>query len=185
VEHPPELPALIGLGAIFTLFFVSLGPIKILGPFSQLTRDLDEGKMNWQISMAAVTLAGAIIFFIVGLRLLLEQYQPASAPPAPLPAQPMAAALRLAFPTVVTPYGIAAIIGLLANSPEFDRTVSIVAMLTAVMGMNLAAMLYVRRIMGGGTVVVLQIVGAVLGVLQVALAMQFMIRGLRLLGVLA
>ena len=80
MEHPPELPALIGLGAIFTLFFVSLGPIKILGPFSQLTRDLDEGKMNWQISMAAVTLAGAIIFFIVGLRLLLEQYQPASAP---------------------------------------------------------------------------------------------------------
>ena len=140
---------------------------------------------NWQISSAAVTLAGAIIFFLIGLRLLLEQYQHASAPPAPLPAQPMAAALRLAFPTVVTPYGIAAIIALLANSPEADRTVSIVAILTAVMGMNLAAMLYVRRIMGGGTVVVLQIVGAVLGVLQVALAMQFMIRGLRLLGVLA
>jgi multiple antibiotic resistance protein len=97
----------------------------------------------------------------------------------------MAAALRLAFPTVVTPYGIAAIIGLLANSPEFDRTVSIVAMLTAVMGMNLVTMLYARRIMGGGTVVVLQIIGAVLGVLQVALAVQFMIRGLRILGVLA
>jgi len=97
----------------------------------------------------------------------------------------MAAALRLAFPTVVTPYGIAAIIGLLVNSPEFDRTVSIVAMLTAVMGMNLVTMLYARRIMGGGTVVVLQIIGAVLGVLQVALAVQFMIRGLRILGVLA
>ena len=58
-------------------------------------------------------------------------------------------------------------------------------MLTAVMGMNLVTMLYARRIMGGGTVVVLQIIGAVLGVLQVALAVQFMIRGLRILGVLA
>jgi small neutral amino acid transporter SnatA (MarC family) len=38
--------------------------------------------------------------------------------------------------------------------------------------------------MGGATVMALQILGAVLGVLQVALAVQLILRGLRELGVL-
>jgi multiple antibiotic resistance protein len=176
----------------------------------QLTRDVDEGIMkqiavrafvlaviavvvggfagrilveNWQISVAALTLAGGIIFLLVGLSLLLEQYQPVHAPPAPLPEAPMAAALRVAFPTVVTPYGIAAVIALLVNSPDAARTASILAILIGVMVANLLVMLYVRRIMGGVTVLVLQVVGAVLGVLQVALAVQMILRGLQDLGV--
>ena len=52
------------------------------------------------------------------------------------------------------------------------------------MVLNLLAMLYARRIMGGVTVLVLQIFGAVLGVLQVALAVQMILRGLLDLGVL-
>jgi hypothetical protein len=39
---------------------------------------------------------------------VLEEYEPPrDAAPPPLPAEPMAAALKLTFPTVVTPYGIA------------------------------------------------------------------------------
>jgi multiple antibiotic resistance protein len=52
------------------------------------------------------------------------------------------------------------------------------------MVLNLLAMLYSRRLMGGATVMALQIFGAVLGVLQVALAVQLILRGLRELGVL-
>jgi multiple antibiotic resistance protein len=212
LQNAPEPVALVAIGAIFTLLFVTLGPIKVLGPFAQLTRDMDEAKMkalavrafaialiaaivggflgavlveNWQISLAAVTLAGGVIFFLIGLSLVLEQYQPSRAAPPPLQGEPMAAALRLAFPTVVTPYGIAAVIALIANSPDAARTAIIVATLIAVMVTNLLAMLYVRRIIRGITVLVLQILGAVLGVLQVALAVQIMIRGLRLLRVLA
>jgi len=44
-------------------------------------------------------------------------------------------------------------------------------------------MFYARRIVGGVIVLALQIVGAVLGVLQVALAVQMILRGLRDLGV--
>jgi multiple antibiotic resistance protein len=212
LQNEPEPVALVAIGAVFTLFFITLGPIKIVGPFAQVTRDMDEAKMkaiavrtfaialiaaigggflgavlvdNWQISLAAVTLAGGVIFFLIGLRLILEQYQPSRAAPPPLQGEPMAVALRHAFPTVVTPYGIAAVIALLANSPDARRTAIIVAMVFGVMVTNLLAMLYVRRIMGGITVLVLQILGAVLGVLQVALAVQIMIRGLRMLGVLA
>jgi len=207
----PEASALLGLGVVFMLLFITLGPIKILGPFVQLTRDVDEAKMkqiavrafvlaviavvvggfagrilaqNWQISVAALTLAGGIIFFVVGLRLVLEQYEPAHAAPVPLPEAPMAAALRIAFPTLVTPYGIAALIALLVNSPDAARTASILAILIGVMVVNLLAMLYARRILGGVIVLALVIVGAVLGVLQVALAVQMILRGLRDLGVL-
>jgi len=206
----PEASALLGLGVVFVLLFITLGPIKILGPFEQLTRDVDEAKMkqiavrafvlaviavvvggfagrilaqNWQISVAALTLAGGIIFFVVGLRLVLEQYQPAHAAPVPLPEAPMAAALRIAFPTLVTPYGIAALIALLVNSPDAARTASILAILIGVMVVNLLAMLYARWIVGGVIVLALVIVGAVLGVLQVALAVQMILRGLRDLGV--
>ena len=52
------------------------------------------------------------------------------------------------------------------------------------MVLNLLAMLYARRIMGGITVMVLQIAGAVLGVLQVALAVDMILRALRELNVL-
>jgi len=206
----PEASALLGLGVVFVLLFITLGPIKILAPFVQLTRDVDEAKMkqiavrafvlaviavvvggfagrilvqNWQISVAALTLAGGIIFFVVGLRLVLEQYQPVHAAPVPLPEAPMAAALRIAFPTLVTPYGIAALIALLVNSPDAARTASILAILIGVMVVNLLAMLYARWIVGGVIVLALVIVGAVLGVLQVALAVQMILRGLRDLGV--
>ena len=210
MQDIPETSALLGLGVVFVLLFITLGPIKILGPFMQLTRDLDEARMksiavrafvlaviavviggfggrilveNWQISAAALTLAGGIMFFLVGLRLVLEQYQPVHAAPAPLPEAPMAAALRVAFPLVVTPYGIAALIALLVNSPDAARTAAILAILAGIMVLNLLAMLYVRRILAGVAILILQIVGAVLGVLQVALAVQFILRGLYDLGV--
>ena len=211
MQSLPDASDLLGLGVVFVVLFITLGPIKIFGPFVQLTRDLDEAKVksiavrafalaviaavvggfagrilveNWRISIAALTLAGGIIFLLVGLRLVLEQYQPVHAAPAPLPEAPMAAALRIAFPTVVTPYGIAAVIALLVNSPDAARTAGILAILIGVMVANLLAMLYARRIMGGVTVLVLQIVGAVLGVLQVALAVQMILRGLHDLGAL-
>jgi multiple antibiotic resistance protein len=208
----PDAAGLIGYGAIFTLFFITLGPLKILGPFTQLTREADEATMrriavrafvlaviavvvggfagralleNWGVSASAMLLSGGIIFALVGLSLVLEQYQPVHPAPPPLPPVPMAAAMRIAFPTVVTPYGIAALIVVLANSRDAGRTAGILAILLTVMVLNLLAMLYARRIMGGVTVMVLQIVGAVLGVLQVALAVEMILRALRELGVLS
>jgi multiple antibiotic resistance protein len=207
----PDAAGLIGYGAIFTLFFITLGPLKILGPFTQLTRDADEATMrriaarafvlaviavvvggfagralleNWGVSASAMLLAGGIIFALVGLSLVLEQYQPVHPAPPPLPPVPMAAAMRIAFPTVVTPYGIAAVIVVLANSPDAHRTAAVLAILLAVMVLNLLAMLYARRIMGGVTIMALQILGAVLGVLQVALAVEMIVRALHDLGVL-
>lgn len=129
-------------------------------------------------------LAGGLIFLLVGLRLVLEQYQPPHGATARLPTAPLAAAMRITLPTIVTPYGVAALIVLLASSHDAARTAHILAILVGVMALNLLAMLFARRIMGGATVVVLQILGAVLGVLQVALAVELILRALRQLRVL-
>ena len=97
----------------------------------------------------------------------------------------MTAAVRLLFPIVLTPYGIAAAIVLLMASGEAQRTEVILALLVAVMTVNLLAMLFARKILVGVTMIVLQVLGAVLGVLQAGLAIEFIIRGLQQLGVIA
>ena len=211
MQGAPETSALIGFGAIFTLFFITLGPLKVLGPFAQLTRETDEATMRkiavrafvlaviavvagglagrvlldyWGISSSAMLLSGGIIFALVGLSLVLKQYQPAHPVPPPLPGEPIAAAMRITFPTVVTPYGIAALIVVLTNSRDAERTGTILALLLAVMVLNLLTMLYGRRIMDGVTVIALQVIGAVLGVLQVAIATDMILRALSALGLL-
>jgi multiple antibiotic resistance protein len=194
-----------GNGEIFILFFVTLGPFKLLGPFEQQTRDLSPHAlrgiavrafviglvavivagalgaalaMKWRISVPAIEIAAGLIFFLVAIRLVMAAYEPAP-PPEPLPAAPMAATLRLTFPLVVSPYGIAALIALLAATDDPTMVKAIYVILVIVMALNLLAMLYVRSIMRGLTLLVLQVLGSVLSVLQVALAVQIVIRGLR------
>jgi multiple antibiotic resistance protein len=203
----------IGLGEVFTLFFVTLGPLKLLGPFAQRTRGLDDAALrrlavhvfvistiamiggclmgrallqSWHVSVAALRLTGGIVFFMVALRQLLEQYTPApAAAPEPLPASPVHAAAQLVFPMVLTPYGIAAAIALLTSSPTYERTSALLGLIVVVMVLDLVAMLFARRILVGFAILILQVIGAVLAVLQVALSVQFIIGGLRMLGVLA
>jgi small neutral amino acid transporter SnatA (MarC family) len=200
---------MLGPAEIFTIFFITLGPLKILGPFAQRTHGLDDAAVrqialrafliaaisaiaggflgaallaNWRVSIGAMIIAGGIVFLLVGLRQVLEEYEPPRAPDArmvALPASPTAAALKLLFPIVLTPFGIAAVIVLLALSAEGGRTGIIIAMVAAVMFLNLLAMLFARKILVGVTIVVLQILGAVLGILQVGLAVQIILRGLR------
>jgi len=199
-------------GQIFTLLFVTMGPLKLLGPFAQRTRDLDVAALrgvavrvfvlaviavlvggflgrsllvSWKISIPALTITTGIIFFLVALKLVMEQYDPHAEGAAPLPQAPMAAALQLTFPAVVTPYGIAALIALLASTADTLRVELIFGLLLGVMVLNLLAMLFARHIMHGVGLLVLQLLGAVLGVLQVAMAVQFVLHGLKGLGVVS
>ncbi|HXJ81000.1 MAG TPA: MarC family protein [Candidatus Methylomirabilis sp.] len=206
---------MLGPAEIFTIFFITLGPLKILGPFAQRTHGLDDATVrqiavrafliatisaiaggflgaallaSWRISIGAMVITAGLVFLLVGLRQTLEQYEPPHAPDAnipALPASPTAAALRLLFPIVLTPFGIAAVIVLLALSTESGRTGIIVGMVVVVMLLNLTAMLFARSILVGATIVILQILGAVLGILQVGLAIQIIVRGLRDLKVIS
>jgi len=190
---------------IFILFFVMLGPLKILGPYLQATHSFDRKTLNatsfkvmaiattsvfiggflgrlllhnWRILVPISILAAAIIFFLVALDIVLSQYQKTTSAPQAGPVNPA----KLAFPLVVSPYGLAAVIVLLTLSVDHSRTLLVLALLALVMLLDLLAMLLVRHIMRGVGPLILQLLGVVLGVLQVSLALQLGYLALKMLG---
>jgi len=203
---------MLGPGEIFTLFFITLGPLKVLSPFAQQTHGLAPAvvrgiairvfvlslfavamggllgralALNWDVSMPALLISTGVIFFLVALQVVLEQYEPPKeAIASSLPSDPTAAALKVTFPTVVTPYGIAALIALLAATNQSTSQAMIWGILFGVMVLNLLAMLAAHAVMHGVLLLGMRLLGAVLGVLQVALAVQIVLLALRKLDVL-
>jgi multiple antibiotic resistance protein len=199
-------------GEIFTFLFLTLGPLKLLGPFASMTRGHDaafkrrlavRGTLiaviailfactsgvstlrKWRVSVGSLSLTAGIVLFLVSLKPVLEQFAnlelrsqaiPASDAPVPSP-------MMLAFPTIVTPYGIALLIVLATLRAEDTSVIQIVGIVAVVLLLDLIAMLYADRILSTPFVALaLGIMGAVMGVLQVALSVSVMILALRLLG---
>ena len=195
--------------------FLTLGPLKILGPFASMTRGRDAAfkrqlavrgiviatiallaaatigasiLQKWGISIGALHLTAGIVLFLVALRPVLEQYeahepQTHAEGSADAPAKPSALAFSpLAFPTIVTPYGIAVLIIGVTLDPT--RMIPILGVLAFVLLLNLLAMLFADRILKAPFVApALGIVGAVLGVLQIALGVQAAGDGLHMMGI--
>ena len=204
------------LAKVFTFLFLTLGPLKIIGPFASMTRGRDAAfkrrlafrgiviatiallaaatiganiLQQWGISLGAMQLTAGIVLFLVALRPVLEQYathEPgthaevsADAPPSSVSAL---AFTPLAFPTIVTPYGIAVLI--MAVTLSRAAMIPILGVVALVLLLNLLAMLFADRILKAPFVApTLGIVGAVLGVLQIALGVQAAVGGLRMLGI--
>lgn len=194
------------LGQVFTFLFLMLGPFKIIGPFAKLTHGADPRLTRrialaailisslalllaafagetflakFQIDVSVLTLAAGIILFLVALQGILQQFSPPDPVGAPASPPTMHLAMNpLAFPTIVTPYGIAALIVFMAVSSDLTEKLKIGGILLAIMLLNLGAMLsarYILKWLG----IVLQIVGAVLGVIQVALGLSIIISSLK------
>lgn len=203
------------LSKIFTYFFMMLGPLKVLGPFAKLTAGTDNGfriklavsgcgfagaigtlavvlgvntLTKWDISLPALLTAGGIIFFLVALQAVLQQYEPVAPPAEPVAARP-APSLRLALaplavPTIMTPYGIGALILLIAASREPSRDLAIFGVFLGILLLDLLAMLFAHVILQPVVATVLGITGSVFGILQAALAVQLVFTAGVLLGVI-
>src|SRR4051794_26301832 len=154
---------------ILTLFVVTLGPIKILAPYARHTMHFSaeaDRKVavrafiiataaalvgglfgqstlaRWHIPIPVLMATAGVVLFAVALRQVLQQYDTGAAPNSdPLPSSATAAAMHVVFPLILTPYGIATVIVLLAESTTIARTAVILGLLVAVMCLNLAAML--------------------------------------------
>ncbi|HEY7062479.1 MAG TPA: MarC family protein [Chloroflexota bacterium] len=142
---------------------------------------------KWDVSLPALLLAAGLVLLLVALQTVLHQYHP-EPPPAP-PAEPgpphapsLGLALTpLAFPSIITPYGSAVLILLLAASSEMGRDLAILGMFVAVMVVDLLAMLFAHQILKAIGLTPLVVLGGVLGVLQVGLAMQMLVLAGKLL----
>jgi multiple antibiotic resistance protein len=196
-------------GHMFTFLFLMLGPIKILGPFVKLTRNADAAftrrfairgallacvslliasaigehfLVQYQIRVSVLAIAAGIILFLVALRTVLEQFDsPAETVATHLEPDMRYAVSPLAFPTIVTPYGVAALIVCLALTPTHFVRMEIYGALVGLMVVNLIAMLFAKPILKY-LGLPLMLLGTVLGVIQVALGLAIIVAGLRGLG---
>jgi multiple antibiotic resistance protein len=142
---------------------------------------------SYGIPLPVLALTGGVILFLVALQTVLQQFVPQEthgegAPPEAVPTLQMAL-MPLAFPTIVTPYGIAALVAFIGLSPDLETRLVIGAIVCAIMVLNLIVMLVSRHLMPV-LGVLLPILGAVLGVVQVALGLQIINNSLKALGVL-
>jgi multiple antibiotic resistance protein len=142
----------------------------------------------WGISVGALLLAAGAILFLVALQPVLAGYSPRGGqvqaiPAVPAPSEPELAFSPLAFPTIITPYGLALLILLFTLYPFGSGGLGILAIASFVLALDLLAMLCtdllakIPFIKPG-----LDILGCVMGVLLVALGVQAVADGLRLLG---
>ena len=89
----------------------------------------------------------------------MQPYEPVQTPTPP-PAAPMAVTLRLTFPLVVTPYGIAAVIAALDSSVEPRMVSGVYAILVIVMLLSLLATLFIGDIVRGPTLLIRWVLSA-------------------------
>lgn len=212
-DHAPPIQVL-ALSEAFTLLFVVMGPpLKtpavyyarmyaydaptrralafktfLLASFTVLVGGFVGLALQhkWQISLPSMLIAAGLIFLLVSLRTVLEQYTPEPAAyPSPVAATPsvprLPTAFDLAVPMIVTPYGLAGFIVLLASSRSTDRTIELVIVVLLVLFLHLLAMLFAGPIMRGLGPMPFRVFGTIIGSLTVALSVQMMIYGWRLL----
>lgn len=142
----------------------------------------------WGVSVGALILAAGAILFLVALRPILAGYNmpgnrsQAAAAGLPSSSEPELAFSPLAFPTIISPYGLALLILLFTLYPLGSGGLGILAIASFVLALDLLAMLStdllskIPFIKPG-----LDILGCVMGVLLVALGVQAVADGFRLL----
>lgn len=190
-------------GMIFALLFLMLGPIKLLGLFAALTKDCDRafrlrlatraflfavaavtiaavlGKRildNFAIPVQVLQISAGLILLLVALQAVMQQYSTSRPPERAEPPTLAMAFSPLAFPTVVTPYGIAAVTILEALAPTTEIGLMLAGVVYFILFLDWLAMLsahVIVRWLGP----LLLLLGVILGVVQVALGLQLILSG--------
>lgn len=185
-----------------------LGPFKVIGPFVKITQNADPqlrrkialyatlyssialllaamlGQrilVNYGIPMPILALSGGLILFLVALLNVIQQFAPAMTHTENPPVPTLAMAMNpLAFPTIVTPYGIAAVIVFMAIFPDTENKLMLGGIIVGIMLLNLSIMLISHKAFKFLSLI-LPILGAILGVVQVALGLMIIFNQIKIL----
>lgn len=190
---------------IFTIFMLTLGPIKTVPAFFAMTQDqaptavralalkgttvatavsllivlvMTGVAASWRVSADDLRIAGGILLFAASREMIGQINRPApsqSAVPHRYPA-----VTPLAIPIIVTPWGVTAILfvaELTYGDPKMLTTV--IGILLLVMLLNLVGMLLAKPIIAGVGAITFQVAGWILAVLQAGLAVDAVITSLR------
>jgi multiple antibiotic resistance protein len=197
---------------IFTIFFMLLGPLKLIPSFAGLTRSADvpfkrsvaiRGVLiasalcvfvalaggillgKYRISIDALRIAGGLVLLIAALLGIFQKAQPSS-PGSGTPTAVQLAASPVAVPGIVTPAGVAAVLIFMMLAPQYPGMTQAVAIcLAIVMVLDFLVMYFIDRVMRTpGLAIVLTVLGSVLVFVQVGLAIQMILNALMSLGVI-
>jgi multiple antibiotic resistance protein len=196
---------------VFTIFFMLLGPIKLIPSFAGLTRGADArfkrdvairgvviaaalcvfvalagGALlgKYRISIDALRIAGGLVLLIAALQVIFHKAQPSS-PGSGTPAAIQLAASPVAVPMIVPPAGVAAILIFMMLAPQYPGMTQAVAIcLATMMVLDFLVMYFIDQVMKTpGLMIVLTVLGSVLVFVQACLAMQMFLAALKSLGV--
>jgi multiple antibiotic resistance protein len=197
------------IAKLATLVFMMMGPIGLIPTFAGLTAGADAATRRriafgafgyacialaiavgigagvldaWGASRPALVMAAGLLLVLASLRnLLAPPRAPAAAgSAAPPPPAPGIALSPIAFPSIVTPHGVGVLIIFVAYAPQASVKATILAVALAIMALDLLAMLFASALMRAIGTVPLTILGAVFGVLQVALGIEMIASGIAL-----
>jgi multiple antibiotic resistance protein len=200
------------LSFIFTIFFMLLGPVKLIPLFAGLTQGADArfkrdvatraavvasvlvvfvalagGTLvgKYRISIDALRIAGGLVLLIAGLQTIFQKAPPSS----PRPGTPTALQLAvspIAAPGIVPPAGVAAILITMMLAPEFPGMEQAIAIcLATMMVLDFLVMYYIDLVLKTpGLMIVLTMLGSVLVFVQVGLAVEIILNALQGLGFL-
>jgi len=196
---------------IFTVFFMLLGPLKLIPAFAKLTGGAD-GRFKrsvairgvviaaalcvfvalaggtllgkYRISIDALRISGGLVLLIAALLGIFQKTQPSS-PSSGTPTAIQLAASPVAVPSIVPPAGVAAILIFMMLAPQYPGMTQAVAIcLAIIMVLDFLVMYFIDRVMKTpGLMIVLTVLGSVLVFVQVALATQIILVALKNLGV--
>jgi multiple antibiotic resistance protein len=193
-------------GKLLPLLFNMMGPIALIPAFAGLTASMDAPTrktvaqraallslaalaiavflgavvlQGWGISKGSLILTAGIIMTLSVLRsMLFAQTKDAGSHAAARQPKDLAVS-PLAFPTIVTPQAIAVLIIFIAYFPTLESQLAIFAVAVVIMAINFGAMHAAHWFMAKIGMVPLLVLGAVFGVLQVALGVEMISDGFR------
>ena len=197
---------------VFTVFFMLLGPIKLIPSFAGLTRGVDVrfrrelaiwgvviasalcvlvalggGAIlsRYRISIDALRFAGGLVLLIAALQVIFRKAQ-YSSPSSGAPAAIQLAASPLAVPMIVPPAGVAAILIFMMFEPAHPKILTTIAVCLAIMMvLDFLVMYFIDKVTKiPGLMIVLTVLGSILIFVQVALAMEMFLTALKSLGVI-
>lgn len=197
---------------VLTVFFLTLGPIKIIPAFAKLTQSMSPQFKRevavkgilvaagiclyvallgrnilrmYEISLEALTIAGGLVLLLSALKSIFPSVQL----PNPNPTQPTAMQLAIspvAAPIVVSPVGIASILIFVMLIPRYPGMILVIAKALVVMLiLDFLVMFFIDSILKiTGLIMALQVLSSVLVFIQVALAVEAILKAMQGLGVI-
>ena len=132
---------------------------------------------NFAIPVLVLQIAAGLILFLVALQAVMHQYDVTRPPERTEPPTLAHAFSPLAFPTIVTPYGIAAVIILISLAPTTESRFMVAGVVYFILFLDWLAMLVAHTIVRWFNPLLL-LLGVILGVSQVALGLQLMLGGM-------